>query len=84
MNAEQLCGIIQSAVKDSFSKPPHGEPGEISRHKLDEAQIIYSYLAGNSGSYSVISQEWLEAEDGAAVAEAVRELLEGYFEVAPS
>ncbi|QQZ62437.1 UvrB/UvrC motif-containing protein [Paenibacillus sonchi] len=84
MNAEQLCGIIQSAVQDSFSKPPHGEPGEISRHKLDEAQIIYSYLTGSSGSYSVIPQEWLEAGDGAAVAEAVRALLGGYFEAAPA
>ncbi|OKP99615.1 UvrB/UvrC motif-containing protein [Paenibacillus sp. P46E] len=84
MSEELLHTVIQSAISSSFSKPAGGKPDAISRHKLDEAQIIYSYLAGSSGNYSIIPQEWLETPDRAALTEAVSELVKGYFKDAPS
>jgi excinuclease ABC subunit C len=80
MSVELLHAVIQSAIMDSFSKPSRREPGEISRHKLDEAQIIYSYLTSSSGSYLIIPEDWLETESGAALADAVQELIQRYFE----
>ncbi|MHA6531748.1 UvrB/UvrC motif-containing protein [Paenibacillus sp. BAC0078] len=73
---EQLCGVIQTAITDSFGKLVHREPEEISRHKLDEAQIIYSHLASSSGSYVLIPEKWLTPENEAELAAAVSELLQ--------
>ncbi|WP_379156492.1 UvrB/UvrC motif-containing protein [Paenibacillus sp. sgz5001063] len=83
MSEESLREVIQSAIHSSFSHPAGGKPDEISRHKLDEAQIIYSYLGRSSGSYSIIPQEWLDNRDTAALDEEIRELVKEYFMAVP-
>lgn len=54
-------------------------PEAVNRHKIDEAQIIYSYLKSNSGSYILLPQELLHPEHQSSLRGAVRELLENYF-----
>ncbi|WP_019914734.1 UvrB/UvrC motif-containing protein [Paenibacillus sp. HW567] len=76
MPMERLCGVIQTAITDSFGKLVRREPEEISRHKLDEAQIIYSHLASSSGCYVLIPEAWLAAENDTELAAAVSELLQ--------
>ncbi|MBW4084486.1 UvrB/UvrC motif-containing protein [Paenibacillus sp. S150] len=78
LSGTQLHAVIQSAITDCFGKPSSGKPIEISRHKLDEAQIIYSYLKSRSGSYALIPGEWLEAGNETVLTEAVGELIRSY------
>jgi len=72
---QQLYKTVQSAISEHFKNVPYEFSGEISRHKLDEAQIIYSYLKSNSGSYLIIPEEWLTLNTSADLDEGIEKLL---------
>lgn len=75
----QLQAGIQSAIAETFTQLTPEPPEAVNRHKIDEAQIIYSYLKSNSGSYILVPQELLHPEHQSSLREAVRGLLENYF-----
>nr|WP_240479725.1 UvrB/UvrC motif-containing protein [Paenibacillus wynnii] len=75
LDTKQLHASIQSAISDHFKNLPLEASVEISRHKLDEAQIIYSYLKSCSGSYLIIPEEWLSEGKCAELDQAVDGLL---------
>jgi excinuclease ABC subunit C len=77
---EQLHNEIQSAIIGQFAAAAAEGMGEISRHTIDEAQIIYSYLKSSSGSYLMVPQEWLGPAPEPLLEEAVHRLLEDCFE----
>nr|WP_307585753.1 UvrB/UvrC motif-containing protein [Paenibacillus wynnii] len=79
LDIQQLHSCIQSAISDHFKNQPLEAPVEISRHKLDEAQIIYSHLKSCSGSYLIIPEEWLSEENPANLDQAVDGLLKSLF-----
>ncbi|MFF2017890.1 GIY-YIG nuclease family protein [Paenibacillus sp. NPDC058177] len=66
---------ITTIIRDNFRSSPLQRSADISRHEIDEAQIIYSYLKGNSCSHMIIREEWLTPENDAAINDAVREML---------
>ncbi|UQZ34060.1 DNA helicase UvrC [Paenibacillus sp. PK3_47] len=74
--------LITSAVRDHFRLAKDQPPDEVNRHKIDEAQIIYSYLKHSSGCYILIPGEWLEPGPQADLDEGVRGLLDSCFEQA--
>ncbi|MCL6602122.1 MAG: UvrB/UvrC motif-containing protein [Paenibacillus sp.] len=79
LDLQQLYNDIQSAISDNFRDQSLDSPGTISRHKIDEAQIIYSYLKNSTGSYLIIPEEWLNVENPIELNEAVHGLLKSYF-----
>jgi excinuclease ABC subunit C len=66
---------ITTIVRDNFRENPPQRFAEISRHEIDEAQIIYSYLKGSSCSHIIVNEEWLVPENDTRMNEAVREML---------
>ncbi len=70
---------IRSAITDHFMNQVSEVREDLSRHKLDEAQIIYSYLTSRSGSYLIIPDEWLVTMTHTRLDEAVHELLNSYY-----
>lgn len=76
LGRSQLHADIHSAISEYFGEPSMDIHGERNRHKIDEAQIIYSYLKSSSGSYLIIPDEWLEPDHPAGLIEAVSGLLE--------
>lgn len=48
----------------------------MSRHKIDEAQIIYSYLKNSSSHYLLVPPEWLENEEVTGLEEGIAELVQ--------
>jgi excinuclease ABC subunit C len=74
--------LIASAISEQFSLAVAQPPEPVNRHKIDEAQIIYSYLKGSSGCYILIPGEWLEPAQQSVLDEAVGGLLESCFQQA--
>ncbi|MFF2911622.1 GIY-YIG nuclease family protein [Paenibacillus sp. NPDC057934] len=66
---------ITTIIRDNFRKSPLQRSGDISRHEIDEAQIIYSYLKSSSCSHIIIRDEWLNPENEAIMDESVGEML---------
>lgn len=77
---KQLHSTVQSAIIEQFTAAAPERTGEINRHTIDEAQIIYSYLKSSSGSYLMVPQEWLGKKQEPLLDEAVQKLLEDYFD----
>lgn len=79
----QLQAAVVAEIVENFKLQTSGIPDEdeVTRHHIDEAQIIYSYLKSNSASYILIPQEWLDAEQQEPLQAAVRGLLESCFEL---
>lgn len=75
----QLQDEVQSAITGAFTALSPQPAEAVSRHKIDEAQIIYSYLKSHSGSYILIPQELLGPEHHEHLHAAVRGLLQNYF-----
>lgn len=75
----QLHRAVHAAILGHFAAAP-GDAGEISRHSIDEAQMIYSYLKSSSGSYLIVPQEGLGREPEPLLEEAVHRLLEDSLE----
>lgn len=48
---------------------------DLSRDEIDEAQIIYSYLQGNTCKHVLIPKKWLSKEYEDKIAEAVQALI---------
>ncbi|MFS0841032.1 GIY-YIG nuclease family protein [Paenibacillus sp. 1P03SA] len=70
---------IRSAILTVFrpEEPPSPRP-KISRHDIDEAQILYSFLQGNARSYLIVPGHWLVPGHEDELGEAVEELVAGY------
>lgn len=76
LSSGQLTGRITAAAREYFrSSSLVAATEEMSRHKIDEAQIIYSYLKSSSGHYLLVPQEWLEDDGRAELGEAMNELI---------
>ena len=73
LDSGQLTDLITTAALEHFRSGSAGAPEEISRHKIDEAQIIYSYLKSSSGNYLLVPQEWLEDERKAELENGINE-----------
>ncbi|WNS42407.1 UvrB/UvrC motif-containing protein [Paenibacillus sp. MMS20-IR301] len=72
----QLTGHITAAALEHFRTGSLiAATEEISRHRIDEAQIIYSYLKGSSGSYLMVPQEWLEDGGIAELEQGINRLI---------
>lgn len=72
---EPLCVKMKSMIRDCFKSSRHPKSIEVSRHEIDEAQIIYSYLQSSSCSYFIVPEQWLESEKQTEIDEALRRLL---------
>lgn len=76
LDSAQLTALITSAALEHFrGSSLVAATEEISRHKIDEAQIIYSYLKSSSGNYLLVPQEWLEDERRAELEEGIHGLI---------
>ncbi|MBT2291425.1 GIY-YIG nuclease family protein [Paenibacillus albidus] len=73
---EQLRSVVQSAIMEHFKLPSANPSLPLSRDDIDEAQIIYSHLQGNSCRYISIPGEWLAEGNTPALNAAVAELIE--------
>jgi excinuclease ABC subunit C len=69
---------------DTFQSEPNQTPAAISRHEIDEAQIIYSYLKSSSCSYIIIQEDWLSAGQRSSMDLSVNELLQIFLNATPS
>lgn len=79
-----LHAAIQSAIVNTFQSEPLQAPAAISRHDIDEAQIIYSYLKSSSCSYIIVQEDWLAAENHSYLDNAVDELLRIFLNAIPA
>lgn len=79
-----LQAAIQSAIVNTFQSEPLQVPAVISRHEIDEAQIIYSYLKSSSCSYIVVQEEWFSTEKHSRLDYAVYELLRVFLNAIPA
>lgn len=79
-----LQAVITSAIMDAFRGELNQAPAAISRHEIDEAQIIYSYLKSSSCSYIIVQEDWLAAESPSRLDTAVDELLRIFLNAAPT
>ncbi|AIQ44272.1 GIY-YIG nuclease family protein [Paenibacillus sp. FSL R5-0912] len=76
LDSGQLTKMITSAALEHFrSSSLIAATEEMSRHKIDEAQIIYSYLKSSSGNYLLVPQEWLEDTDAAKLEDGINGLI---------
>lgn len=57
--------------------------GEINRHEIDAAHIIYRYLHSGSCSYVIIPENWLVSENHAALDLALKNLLNSSQHIEP-
>jgi excinuclease ABC subunit C len=79
-----LQAAIKSEIMDTFQSEPNQTPAAISRHEIDEAQIIYSYLKSSSCSYIIIQEDWLSAGQRSSMDLSVNELLQIFLNATPS
>ncbi|SEG25321.1 GIY-YIG nuclease family protein [Paenibacillus sp. UNC499MF] len=70
---------IRSAILAAFRpEEPVSPRPKISRHDIDEAQILYSFLQGSARSYLIVPGRWLVPGHEDELGEAVEELIAGY------
>lgn len=74
---ERLTARLQSRIIAYFAADSGLIPGKVTKHEVDEAQILYSYLQSNHCRYVVILDNWLEADSNGAdeLNEAIRQVL---------
>lgn len=59
----------------AYFKDEANANGDISRHEIDAAHIIYRYLHSGSCSYLIIPESWLESENHSTLDLALEDLL---------
>ncbi|MFD7522358.1 GIY-YIG nuclease family protein [Paenibacillus chitinolyticus] len=76
---DKLHTLVRSAILDTFRPADPAAPRpKISRHDIDEAQILYSFLQGSARSYLIVPEHWLIPGHEGELGEAVEELIAGY------
>ncbi|MDF2923578.1 MAG: UvrABC system subunit [Paenibacillaceae bacterium] len=76
---KRLPAKVKSRILRHFPAAAAALAPKVSKHEIDEAQIIYSYLLGSSScaSYILIREEWLDAGGNCLeLDEAVTKLLQ--------
>ncbi|WP_353050248.1 GIY-YIG nuclease family protein [Bacillus sp. ISL-47] len=73
-NLEQLSENIKTTILP-YLKNHDPTPIDVSRHEIDQAQIIYSYLNSKNCSYVIIQEEWLEPKNHSNIDFALNQLL---------
>lgn len=72
-------GNIEEKIKTNilvyFNNDEANFSGDISRHEIDAAHIIYRYLHSGSCSYLIIPENWLDPENHATLDLALKNLL---------
>ncbi|URM34766.1 MULTISPECIES: GIY-YIG nuclease family protein [Bacillaceae] len=71
-------GNISKKIKENilaYFNKDENPPGEITRHEIDAAHIIYRYLHSGSCSYLIIPENWLDAENHSTLDLAIEDLL---------
>lgn len=66
---------VKSNILTFFKGARDETPLIVHKEDLDEAQIIYSYLTGNHGSYALIPDAWLTMQDHTLMDDAILKLL---------
>ncbi|EWG08470.1 GIY-YIG nuclease family protein [Cytobacillus firmus] len=69
---------IKANILAYFKKDEANAAGEISRHEIDAAHIIYRYLHSGSCSYLIIPENWLEHENHSTLDLALKNLLNNH------
>ncbi len=66
---------IKKDILAHFKNNEAQTSGEISKHEIDAAHIIYRYLHSGSCSYLLIPESWLESENHSTLDLALEDLL---------
>ncbi|WP_405081114.1 GIY-YIG nuclease family protein [Paenibacillus chitinolyticus] len=75
----KLHTLVRSAILGTFRPADPAAPRpKISRHDIDEAQILYSFLQGSARSYLIVPEHWLIPGHEDELGEAVEGLIAGY------
>lgn len=71
-NFEVTKDSIKERILTCFAEIPKKELGEINKERIDEAQIVYSYLKNNKDCrYTVIPEVWIAKKEGNKLQRAV-------------
>ncbi|MBY0155549.1 GIY-YIG nuclease family protein [Cytobacillus firmus] len=72
-------GKIEEKIKTNilayFKKDEVNDAGDVSRHEIDAAHIVYRYLHCGSCSYLMIPENWLNPENHSTLDLALKNLL---------
>ncbi|MCM3530240.1 GIY-YIG nuclease family protein [Cytobacillus oceanisediminis] len=72
-------GNIEDKIKTNilayFKNDESNAAGDVSRHEIDAAHIIYRYLHSGSCSYLIIPENWLDPENHSTLDLALKNLL---------
>lgn len=83
-----IAGSISEKIKADIlaylKKDEANAAGDISRHEIDAAHIIYRYLHSGSCSYLIIPENWLDPENHSTLDLALEDLLNGLQHLQPS
>ncbi|MGM0775933.1 MAG: GIY-YIG nuclease family protein [Bacillota bacterium] len=66
---------IKANILAYFKNDEANAAGDISKHEIDAAHIIYRYLHSGICSYLLIPENWLESENHSTLALALEDLL---------
>ncbi|WP_286167879.1 UvrB/UvrC motif-containing protein [Bacillus sp. 22-7] len=66
---------IKADILAYFKNEEANAAGDISKHEIDAAHIIYRYLHSGSCSYLLIPENWLESENHSTLDLALEDLL---------
>lgn len=66
---------IKTNILAYFKKDEVNAAGDISRHEIDAAHIIYRYLNSGNCSYLIIPENWLDPENHSILDLALKNLL---------
>ncbi|WP_394578810.1 GIY-YIG nuclease family protein [Cytobacillus firmus] len=66
---------IKANILAYFKNDEANAAGDISKHEIDAAHIIYRYLHSGSCSYLLIPESWLESENHSTLDLALEDLL---------
>ncbi|WP_436371830.1 GIY-YIG nuclease family protein [Cytobacillus sp. BC1816] len=77
-NYSEVGGIeekIKTSILAYFKKDEGNAAGDIRRHEIAAAHIIYRYLHSDSCSYLIIPESWLDPENHSTLGQEVKNLL---------
>ena len=66
---------IKTNILAYFKNDEANAAGDISRHEVDAAHIVYRYLHSDSCSYLIIPENWLDPENHSTLDLALKNLL---------
>jgi excinuclease ABC subunit C len=72
---EQTGEKIKTNILAYFKKDEANPSRDVSRHEIDAAQIIYSYLNSSSCSFLIIPEKWLDSENHSRIDLALNKIL---------